>query len=114
MLGLGVVGVAVGSRLQDAVVTAARPLGTGVQGLIPAAGGFRYYSVVDSVKYRTQADYTLKISGLVKQPRTLTFAELAALPQTAVTRDFQCVTGWRVPKVPWSGVAMPDLLDAVG
>jgi DMSO/TMAO reductase YedYZ molybdopterin-dependent catalytic subunit len=29
-------------------------------------------------------------------------------------RDFQCVTGWRVPSVHWSGVALPDLLDHVG
>jgi DMSO/TMAO reductase YedYZ molybdopterin-dependent catalytic subunit len=45
---------------------------------------------------------------------TLTFADLQALPQTKLVKDFQCVTGWRVPKVHWSGVALPDLLDHVG
>jgi DMSO/TMAO reductase YedYZ molybdopterin-dependent catalytic subunit len=114
ILGLGAAGVAVGAKLQDAVVKAAQPLGTGVQGLIPAAGGFRYYSVVGSVKYRTRADYTLAVGGLVAKPGKLTFAQLAAMPQTSMTRDFQCVTGWRVEKVAWSGVALPDLLDAVG
>ena len=34
--------------------------------------------------------------------------------QTAITKDFQCVTGWRVPDVHWAGVALPDLLDRVG
>jgi DMSO/TMAO reductase YedYZ molybdopterin-dependent catalytic subunit len=31
-----------------------------------------------------------------------------------LVKDFQCVTGWRVPKVPWSGVALADLLASVG
>ena len=36
------------------------------------------------------------------------------LPQTSLTRDFQCVTGWRVEDVPWQGVKLADLLDEVG
>jgi len=114
MLGLGAVGVAVGSKLQDVESSATRKLGPGVQDLIPIGGGWRYYSVTDTVHFRTPADYTLKVSGRVKRPRTLTFAELEAMPQTQISKDFQCVTGWRIPKVAWSGVAMPDFLEAVG
>lgn len=114
MLGLGAAGIVAGRGVQEAVQKAAKPLGPGVSGLLPAAGGFRYYSVVDSVKYRTDADYTMTVSGLVKTPRTFSFAQLRELPQTRVTRDFQCVTGWRVPSVDWAGVALPDLMDAVG
>ena len=29
-------------------------------------------------------------------------------------RDFQCVTGWRVPDVHWTGVQLADLLDRAG
>jgi DMSO/TMAO reductase YedYZ molybdopterin-dependent catalytic subunit len=29
-------------------------------------------------------------------------------------RDFQCVTGWRVPDVPWVGVRLRHLLDLAG
>jgi DMSO/TMAO reductase YedYZ molybdopterin-dependent catalytic subunit len=114
MLGLGAVGIVAGKSIQDAVQKAAKPLGPGVTNLIPAAGGFRYYSVVDSVSYRTDADYGLAVGGMVKTARTFSFAELQALPQTRLTRDFQCVTGWRVPKVDWAGVALPDLMAAVG
>lgn len=114
MLGLGVAGIVAGRSLTDAVQKAAKPLGPGVSGLIPAAGGFRYYSVVDHVDYRTAANYTLSVTGMAKNPRTFTFAELQSLPQTRLTRDFQCVTGWRVPKVDWAGVALPDLMAAVG
>jgi DMSO/TMAO reductase YedYZ molybdopterin-dependent catalytic subunit len=91
-----------------------QPLGPGVQNLLPAAGGFRYYSVTGGVPHRTTADYTMTVKGMVREPRTLTFADLQALPQTTLVKDFQCVTGWRVPGVHWSGVAMPDLMAAVG
>jgi DMSO/TMAO reductase YedYZ molybdopterin-dependent catalytic subunit len=33
---------------------------------------------------------------------------------TALTRDFQCVTGWRVSDVRWRGVRLRDLLDQAG
>ena len=36
------------------------------------------------------------------------------MPQSSLVRDFQCVTGWRVPEVAWSGVRLADVLDAVG
>jgi DMSO/TMAO reductase YedYZ molybdopterin-dependent catalytic subunit len=56
----------------------------------------------------------LTVEGLPAGPKTLTFADLAALPQTTFTKDVQCVTGWRVPDVTWSGVLLSDLLDHVG
>ncbi|GAA0963750.1 hypothetical protein GCM10009550_59950 [Actinocorallia libanotica] len=110
MLALGAFGVAAGARLQQDVNRALAPIGD----IVPGGGGFRYYSVVSSVRRRTAGDYRLKVSGRVSRPRTFTMADLAALPQTSLTLDFQCVTGWRVPDVPWSGVALPDLLDACG
>jgi DMSO/TMAO reductase YedYZ molybdopterin-dependent catalytic subunit len=33
------------------------------------------------------------------------------MPQTTLVRDFQCVTGWRVPEVHWSGVRLSELID---
>ena len=59
-------------------------------------------------------DYRLTVGGLVDHPATLSLADLGALPQTSLTRDFQCVTGWRVPAVHWSGVRLADVLDHVG
>ena len=114
MLGLGAVGVAVGVGVQNQVSRLTSSLNSPVGQFIPAAGGWRFYSVVDHVNPRNAQNYTLTVNGLVKRPRTFTFADLQALPQTRLTKDFQCVTGWRVPKVAWAGVALPDLLDAVG
>jgi DMSO/TMAO reductase YedYZ molybdopterin-dependent catalytic subunit len=117
-LGVGALGVLVGSRLQKAEEAVLSRIGphdpTGLSQLVPAGNGFRYYSVTSSVPHRNRSDYRLRVSGLVDRPVTLTMDDLDAMPQTRLVRDFQCVTGWRVPEVPWSGVALPDLLEKVG
>ncbi|MEV6105656.1 molybdopterin-dependent oxidoreductase [Streptomyces sp. NPDC051940] len=87
---------------------------TGLTGLLPNGGGFRYYSVAASVPHRDETDYGLKVGGLVDRPHTYTLPELRALPQRRIVRDVQCVTGWRVLKVPFEGVLLSDLLDAAG
>jgi len=118
MLGVGVIGVAFGKQLQNFEQRILAPLQsrdpTGLSGLVPDGGGFRFYSVTSSVPKRTAADYRLTVGGLVDRPTTLTIDDLHAMRQTSLTKDFQCVTGWRVPNVHWSGVALPDLLDHVG
>jgi DMSO/TMAO reductase YedYZ molybdopterin-dependent catalytic subunit len=115
MLGLGAAGVAGGSTVQSALDAALAPLGRNLSGVVPAAGGgFRFYSVVDEVEPRPPAAYRLSVTGLVRTPRTFALADLRALPQTRITAEFRCVTGWTVPDVPWQGVALPDLLDRVG
>jgi DMSO/TMAO reductase YedYZ molybdopterin-dependent catalytic subunit len=118
MLGLGTTGVLFGARAQDAIsrllapITAADP--TGLTSLVPAAGGFRIYSVVGYLPDKSDAEYRLRIGGLVDNPVTFTLADLKALAPTGLTKDFQCVTGWRVRDVPWVGVKLADLLDAAG
>jgi DMSO/TMAO reductase YedYZ molybdopterin-dependent catalytic subunit len=118
MLGIGAAGIVGGARVQVwlsrtlAPIEAADP--TGLTGLIPAAGGFRIYSVVGSVPHRSVTDYRLQVDGLVDHPLNLTVADLRAMPATHLVRDFQCVTGWRVLQVPWTGVALTAVLDAAG
>ncbi len=114
MLGLGALGVLTGKRVQDGISAAASKDPTGLSTLLPGVEGFRYYSVVSSDPVVSEAQYELRVGGLVDRPATLSFADLQALPQTHLTKDFQCVTGWRVPGVHWSGVALPDLLEHVG
>ncbi|MFP5377651.1 MAG: molybdopterin-dependent oxidoreductase, partial [Acidimicrobiia bacterium] len=118
MLGLGAAGIVWGSRLADAFNRALAPIAamdrTGLTGLLPAAGRFRIYSVVGFLPRREPADYRLRVTGLVERPLELTLADLVAMRPTRLVRDFQCVTGWRVPDVAWTGVAVSDLLDAAG
>ncbi|AIA08385.1 hypothetical protein DC74_7977 [Streptomyces noursei] len=118
MLGLGAVGVAAGAPVQDAV---SRVLGavrnedpTGITGVLPGAGGFRFYSVASSVPHRSPADYRLTVDGLVARPAVYTLADLRRMPRTRLVRDVQCVTGWRVPRTPFTGVSLSHLLTAAG
>jgi DMSO/TMAO reductase YedYZ molybdopterin-dependent catalytic subunit len=117
LLGVGAAGVLLGARVQDWLEREVGPLiakdGTGLAALLPI-GRFRIYTVTGGLPSRSRADYRLKVDGLVEQPFTLTYDELVRMPPTKLTRDFQCVTGWRVPQVEWKGVRLADLLDRAG
>jgi DMSO/TMAO reductase YedYZ molybdopterin-dependent catalytic subunit len=118
MLGLGAAGIVWGAKAQSGLERLLRPITlndrTGLTSFLPTSGRFRIYSVTGSLPSRSEADYRLTIDGLVDKPATLSLADLRALPQTDLVRDFQCVTGWRVPDVPWRGVTVSALLDQVG
>lgn len=117
LVGLGAVGVLVGARAQDWLERIVGPLiakdGTGLAALLPV-GRFRIYTVTGDLPSRSHAAWTLKVDGLVDHPFELTYDELVAMPATDLTRDFQCVTGWRVPDVQWRGVQISRLLDRAG
>jgi DMSO/TMAO reductase YedYZ molybdopterin-dependent catalytic subunit len=117
MMGTGVAGVLFGSKAADLLERVVAPLasrdGTGFLSLFPV-GRFRIYTVTGRLHSRSDADYRLNLGGAVDSPITLTLDDLRAMPATRMTRDFQCVTGWRVHDVKWTGVRLADLLDKVG
>jgi len=117
LVGLGAAGVLLGARVQDWLEREVGPYiakdGTGLASLLPI-GRFRIYTVTGDLPSRSRADYSLKVGGLVDQPFTVSYDELVAMPPTRLTRDFQCVTGWRVFAVKWKGVRLADLLDRAG
>jgi DMSO/TMAO reductase YedYZ molybdopterin-dependent catalytic subunit len=118
MLAAGAAGLAGAPYLQRGwegfLAAASQVDSTGLTGLLPNPGGFRYYSVVASVPRKNETDYELRIDGLVERPKTYTLSELRALPQTRVVHDVLCTDGWRVEKTPFEGVKLADLLDAAG
>ena len=118
LLGLGALGIVTGTRAQSALSSFLAPIQlrdpTGLTSLLPVGDTFRFYSVTGGVPTRDATSYRLTVSGLVDHPTTLTLADLQAMPQTALVRDFQCVTGWRVPQVHWSGVRLSTILDHAG
>src|SRR4051812_44063363 len=116
-LALGAAGIVFGARAPDALQRALLPITlhdpTGLSDLLPVAGRFRIYSVTGDLPGRSKAEYSLRVDGLVEQPTDFAFDEIRRqLPQTALSRDFQCVTGWRVHDVQWAGVRLRDVLDA--
>jgi DMSO/TMAO reductase YedYZ molybdopterin-dependent catalytic subunit len=118
MAGLGALGIVVGGRVQDAIERALRPVSqndpTGLTSFVPTSGRFRIYSVTPTMPSRAAGEYRLTVDGLVDRPLTLGYDQLLDLPQADLVRDFQCVTGWRVPEVPWRGVRIATLLDRAG
>jgi len=115
LVALGAAGVAAGGPLSRGFnslhATVAAHDRTGLSGLIPG-GGWRYYTVSKGYPAVDAAAYRLSVKGLVNKPLTLSLADIKALPRTSLVRDFQCVTGWRVPDVHWSGVRLSDVLAA--
>ena len=110
MAGVGAVGVVLGKQLTSVTSSAVGAVAPQIQSVIPATGGFRIYTVTNGYPEMTTAAYRLKITSGA-DVTTLTFDDLAALPQTSMTKDFQCVTGWRVDNVAWSGVLLSDIID---
>lgn len=115
LLGLGAVGVLTGHWVQDGLSRVLAPVQqrdpTGLTSLIPLGDAFRFYSVTGSVRKPTERSYRLAVSGLVNEAASYSLADLHAMPQTTILRDFQCVTGWHVPQVEWAGVQLAELID---
>jgi DMSO/TMAO reductase YedYZ molybdopterin-dependent catalytic subunit len=117
LLGVGAAGILFGADVQDWLERVVGPViskdGTGLSSLLPI-GRFRIYTVTGNLPSRSRETYRLKLTGLVEQPLDLTYRDLTAMRPTELHRDFQCVTGWRVPDVEWRGVLLRDLLDRAG
>jgi DMSO/TMAO reductase YedYZ molybdopterin-dependent catalytic subunit len=56
----------------------------------------------------------LRVDGLVAAPRTLSAADLAALPRGDLAEPFVCEEGWQVPGLRWRGLRLGDLLALAG
>src|SRR4051812_49960775 len=66
MVGLGAVGVVAGARVQSGVNRALGPVSSGISGIVPAAGGVRFYTVTGSGKDVTPDEDRLTLRGLVQ------------------------------------------------
>lgn len=111
MVGVGVLGIAFGAKVQSVVGDA---LGSGLGGLLPGGDRFRIYTITNSFPSISDSRYRLRVTGLVDRPATFSLSDLQAMPRTRLVKDFQCVTGWRVPDVHWEGVRLSDVLDTAG
>lgn len=115
IVGLGAVGVLAGKKIGDGINAVIAPFEkidpTGITGLLPDSNQWQYYTVTAGYPEIPDKDYRLQVDGLVEHAHTYDLAALKSLPPTHLDYDFQCVTGWRVPKVHWTGVRLADLLD---
>jgi DMSO/TMAO reductase YedYZ molybdopterin-dependent catalytic subunit len=77
-----------------------------------SVNGFQIYTT-SGIPNLTAQNYSLKVGGLVEQPATYSLGDLLAMPRTRQVKNYQCVTGWVVQNVAWTGVRLSDFLDIV-
>ena len=58
-------------------------------------------------------EWRFVIAGEVEDEVSFTWEEFNALPQTALTSDVHCVTGWSKLDNQWQGVAFSDLMQRI-
>jgi DMSO/TMAO reductase YedYZ molybdopterin-dependent catalytic subunit len=118
LVGLGVAGIAVGAKVDDAVGGALTKVSSSLGGLgalVPGADNFRIYTVTGTIPTIHPAAYRLRVDGMVDHSLSFSLDDLRTrLPRTKLVHDFQCVTGWRVPNVHWEGVRLSAVLEAAG
>src|SRR5665213_3793510 len=107
---LGIVGAGVGTLFFGKQISSVTSLATkpfadasGLSRIVPS-GGWRIYTVADTMPVFNPVSYRLKLDGLVGRPLELSYQELLALPKAEQVSTFHCVTGWIVDGVHWGGV----------
>src|SRR5512137_773865 len=58
-------------------------------------------------------NWSMKLSGLVEEERSLSYEEFLALPRARVLSDVHCVTGWSRLDNLWEGVLATTLKTLV-
>ena len=58
-------------------------------------------------------DWTFGVVGAIEEELSFTWDDFLALPQTTITTDIHCVTGWSKLDTTWEGVAFSDLMKLI-
>jgi DMSO/TMAO reductase YedYZ molybdopterin-dependent catalytic subunit len=112
LLGGGAASLAWGTKVSGVLSPVTSSVSQLLGNLFPV-GGWRIYTISGSMPIFDEKSWRLEIDGLVGKPRSFTYEELRALPQSHQVTDFHCVTGWTVHDVRWSGVRFSHLLEKV-
>jgi DMSO/TMAO reductase YedYZ molybdopterin-dependent catalytic subunit len=97
-------GKSVWERVSDAI--------SPVESLVPLlpSGGWRIYTISGSLPRFDARSWRLRIGGHVREPVSLTYSQIRALPKAEQVSTFHCVTGWTVKNVHWGGVRLGEVL----
>ncbi len=111
VVGAGVATLFYGKAISRVTSKVTNPVSdaTGLTRLVPS-GGWRIYTVADTMPRFEPATWKLRIDGLVEKPVEIDHARLLSLPKANQVSTFHCVTGWIVKNVHWGGVRFHDLL----
>ncbi len=66
-----------------------------------------YYSSIPDLN---RESWTLKLTGLVREPATLDWNRFSSMDTVTLVSDFHCVTGWSRLDNHWTGVRLRDII----
>lgn len=93
-----------------------RVVADGIKGILPP-GQYEVSSLrpltYGKVPSIDEKSWNLKVDGLVREPVTLNYDEVRALPRTISVSDFHCVTGWTKFGNRWEGVGFREIMRMV-
>jgi len=112
LLGGGFASLAWGTKVSGVLSPITSSVSQLLGNLFPV-GGWRIYTISGSMPIFDERTWRLEVEGLVARPRSFSYEELRALPQSQQVSDFHCVTGWTVRDVRWSGVRFRHLLEQI-
>ena len=75
------------------------------------ANGFPVLSYGETPEISTE-DWEFKVWGSAT-PKTFTWSDIMAMPQSEFTADFHCVTRWSKLDVKWRGIKVTDFMKQV-
>jgi len=58
-------------------------------------------------------EYRLIVDGLVKEPKSLSYADIKSFRQVEQVSDFHCVEGWSVKDIKWGGFRFRSILERI-
>lgn len=114
LLGLTGIGIVAGAKIDSALGRSISAVSNAIGVPLPGASEFRFYTVTNTFPQIPASTYELTVDGMVERPLRLSVRDLRAMRRTRLVHNFQCVTGWVVPNVPWEGVRLSDILATAG
>lgn len=100
-------------RVQGAIFSPTDLAPTYPESMITRPFPFNAYYGIDEVRQVDGDAYQLELSGMIRDRKPWTLAELHALPQTDQITRHICVEGWSAIGR-WGGIRFSDFLDRIG
>jgi len=75
---------------------------------------FKFDPVQGFIEWEKKKEpYRLVVDGLVKEPKSFSYADLESFPQVEQVSDLHCVEGWSVKDLKWGGFRFQEILNRV-
>jgi DMSO/TMAO reductase YedYZ molybdopterin-dependent catalytic subunit len=76
---------------------------------------FRFNTSTGFIEWASEKkeEYRLIVDGLVSEPKSFSYADIASIPLVEQVSDFHCVEGWSVMDLKWSGFRFQEIMNRI-